>query len=153
MTKSFVLQVLKIFGHEEMLKLSQLAPVKVAQMKKAAGAELIVWDDAPEPEEHPDNSRPPKDNVLPFKRFPEATPDPRLAEARASEESQNFQSSDFMLWQRELGRENAVPDKKDAVKGYARATQMYVVKTPTVEGKEKIRFAETNGVLLNKKQA
>ena len=41
----------------------------------------------------------------------------------------------------------------DAFKGYRKSTEMYVVKTPTHEGKDKIRFASTNGVLVNKKQA
>ena len=159
MSKSFVLQALKIFGFEEMLKLSQTGQVKASLMKKAAGAELIVWDDAPEPEaDHYKEG--PKDNVLPFKKqfgspaeVSAPINDPHAPEGKASEESKNFNSTDFMLWQREISRETAAPLKKDAVKGYARSTEMYVVKTPTIEGKEKIRFAETNGILVNKKQA
>lgn len=160
MSKSYVLQALKIFGFEEMLKLSQTGQVKSVLMKKAAGAELIVWDDAPEPEGHKHQDEASKDNVLPFKKqfgpaseVSEPIADPHLPEFKPSEESANFYSSEFMLWQRELSKDNTAPLKKDAVRGYARSTEMYVVKTPTIEGKEKIRFAETNGILVNKKQA
>lgn len=159
MTKSFVLQALKIFGLEEMLKLSQTGQVKAGMLKKAAGAELIVWDDAPEvatlaPPEQPEAK------ILPFKKqfgepseISEPIADPHLAQGKPSEESANFYSSEFMLWQRELSKDNTSPLKKDAVQGYARSTEMYVVKSPTIDGKEKIRFAETNGILVNKKQA
>lgn len=159
MTKSFVLQALKIFGLEEMLKLSQTGQVKAAMLKKAAGAELIVWDDAPEPEEHIKEEKP-QATILPFKKqFSEQTevagpiPDPQLAQGKPSEESANFYSSEFMLWHRELSKDSTAPFKKDAVRGYARSTEMYVVKTPTIDGKEKIRFAGTNGILVDKKQA
>lgn len=161
MGKSFVLQALKIFGLEEMLKLSQTGQVKAGLMKKAAGAELIVWDDASEVEDRVQKVEPQKDNVLPFKKSPPPPSaeadgpiqDPHFVQGKPSEESQNFYSSDFMLWQRELGREHSAPVKKAAVSGYARSTEMYVVKTSTIEGKEKIRFADTNGILVNKKQA
>jgi hypothetical protein len=158
-SKSFVLQALKIFGLEEMLKLSQTGQVKAAMLKKAAGAELIVWDDAPETESRAPEERP-EAKVLPFKKqfaepsqISEPIPDPHLAQGKPSEESGNFYSSEFMLWQRELSKDTTTPLKKDAVQGYARATEMYVVKTPTIDGKEKIRFAGTNGILVDKKQA
>ncbi len=153
MTKSYVLQALGIFSFDQMLNLSQVAALKVP-MKKAAGAELIVWDDAPSSTPQIKASKPEAD-ILPFKKSSElSTPieDPNEL-THPSEESGNFHSSEFMLWQRELSQGHAGPTKKDAVKGYSRATEMYVVKTPTVEGKEKIRFASTNGVLVNKKQA
>jgi hypothetical protein len=34
-----------------------------------------------------------------------------------------------------------------------KSNEMYVVKTPSSDGKDKIRFAATQGVLINKKQA
>jgi hypothetical protein len=158
-TKSFVLQALKIFGLEEMLKLSQTGQVKAGMLKKAAGAELIVWDDASQVESHAQPEQA-EAKILPFKKqfgepseISEPIADPHLAKGKPSEESANFYSSEFMLWQRELSKDNTSPLKKDAVQGYARSTEMYVVKTPTIDGKEKIRFAETNGILVNKKQA
>lgn len=143
-----------------MLKLSQTGQVKTVLMKKAAGAELIVWDDAPEPEAHAPATEATEAKILPFKKqfgppaeVQEPIADPHLPEFKPSAESENFYSSEFMLWQRELSKDTTAPLKKDAVRGYARSTEMYVVKTPTIEGKEKIRFADTNGILVNKKQA
>lgn len=158
MTKSYVLQAMRVFGFDEMQRLSQLAQIKTASMKKAAGAELIVWDEEG-PEERPP-SKPvteQKDNILPFKKniLPplETSASHENELEHPSEESKNFHSGDFLLWQRELGREAPKNIKTEAAKGYARSTEMYVVKTSTIEGKEKIRFAATNGVLVNKKQA
>lgn len=154
MAKSFVLQALKIFGVEEMLKLSKTSVSKAANKKMAAGAELIVWSDAPEENDGiPEAPSKPAD-ILPFKKsISEPIPDPHQPVSEGSEEAANIYSSEFMLWQHELGKDNSTSTKKDAVKGYSRATEMYIVKTPDVEGKEKIRFASTNGVLVNKKQA
>lgn len=126
-------------------------------MKKAAGAELIVWSDAPEEEKPQQKATESTDNVLPFKKQNQFSPEPlACAEENGvsppSEESKNFYSSEFMLWQRELSKD-VTGNHKEAAQGYARSTEMYVVKTTTLEGKEKIRFAATNGVLVNKKQA
>lgn len=159
MAKSFVLRALKIFGLEEMLKLSEVLKVKSSRMKKAAGEELIVWSDEPEKPHHAPTVAQETDNVLQFKKhghieMPEPIADPNASQGIPQEDGSTFYSSEFMLWQRELSKDVGAPLlKKEAVKGYSRATEMYVVKTPTIEGKEKIRFASTNGVLVNKKQA
>ena len=44
---NFVLRALNLYGLEEILKLSKAMIVKQVPLKKAAGEELIVWDDAP----------------------------------------------------------------------------------------------------------
>lgn len=157
MSKSFVIRALKIFSLDEMLKLAEIVKVKSPQMKMAAGAELIVWSDEPDLME--ETANPPVDNVLPFKQqnisqdIPEPIPDPHAKPGVPIDEGSTFYSSEFLLWQRELTKDSSAPTKKEAAKGYSRAIEMYVVKTPTIEGKEKIRFASTNGVLVNKKQA
>lgn len=160
MTKSFVLKAMRIFGLEEMLKLAESVRAQPVPLKKAAGEELIVWNDAPDKEPRTKNQKPHKDNILPFKR-PEQLEDQWAPAAEAAETkpnseetSSNFSSTEFLLWQRELSKDSGAPlVKKEAVKGYSKATEMYVVKTPLADGKEKIRFASTNGVLVNKKQA
>ncbi len=131
--------------------------VKSTRLKKAAGEELIVWSDEPEKPQTTHQTHD-EDNVLQFKKQPtqerpEPIKDPNEPQGIPAEDGSTFYSSEFLLWQRELTKESGAPTKKEAVKGYSRATEMYVVKTPTVEGKEKIRFASTNGVLVNKKQA
>ncbi len=159
MAKSFVLRALRVFSLEEMLNLAEARRVKTSLMKKAAGEELVVWDDVPETTTKVKAATPEtSDNVLPFQKKTaikdvEPLPDPALKDSPEGETS-TLLSSEFILWQRELTKDSGAPhSKKDAVKGYSKATEMYVVKTPDVEGKEKIRFASTNGVLVNKKQA
>lgn len=150
---SFVLRALKILGLEEIQKLSEVLHVRESAHKKAAGGELIVWDDAPQ--------------VAPVKKetaeakvlsFPKKTihdmaklPDP---ETSTPEEAPSMLHSDLVLWQREITRQtDDNVHRLDAFKGYKKSTEMYVVKEASVDGKDKIRFASTNGVLVNKKQA
>lgn len=161
MAKSYVLKALRIFGLEEMLKLSKSALVKPALMKRAAGEDLIVWNDASEDEAQAKPSEDKLAVVLPFKKqlsdfskISEPLSDPNQSKEAAPEASSPIYSSEFMLWNKELNKESTVPVlKKEAVREYARSAEMYVVKTATVEGKDKIRFASTNGVLVDKKQA
>lgn len=154
---SFVLRALKILGLEEMLKLSEVLHVKQTSLKKAAGEELIVWDDAPT-ENTPRHPRE-EAKVLEFQRKKTIHELPKFQEApepKAKEEEPvpGLITSDLVLWQRELSKQTPeAASKTDAFKGYRKSTEMYVVKTSTPEGKDKIRFASTNGVLVNKKQA
>jgi len=159
--KSFVLKALKIFGLEEMLKLSQTGLSKQVSLKRAAGEDLIVWNDAVDSEPSPVQHKEIKDNVLPFKKPSsdspssfEPMPDPNLVSSEASEAESTIQTTDFMLWNRELTKDSGAAGlKRGATKEYAKSTEMYIVKTSTIDGKEKIRFASTHGVLVNKKQA
>lgn len=151
---TFVLRALKILGLEEMLKLSQVLHVKQVPLKKAAGEDLIVWDDAPtiapkKPEVEAKVLSFPKKTIQDLAPMPEENP-----EIDDDKEKPNFLTSDMVLWQREIAKNSGENvHKLDAFKGYKKSTEMYVVKTPTPEGKDKIRFASTNGVLVNKKQA
>ena len=161
MAKSTVLNALRIIGPKEILKLSQMALVKPVMLKKAAGEDLVVWDDASEPEHHkPADSDPVLAKVLPFPKpindFAQtlesmvAPNEPK----RLDEAPMNIQSTELMLWGRELGRDLSDPSiKKNGAKEYAKSADIYIVKTSALEAKEKFRFAATNGVLVNKKQA
>lgn len=155
MSKStFVLRALKILGLEEMLKLSQVLHVKQVPLKKAAGEDLIVWDDAPtiSPKKSPQEEA--KVLSFPKKTIHDLAPMPEEVPEQDDKDRPNFLTSDMVLWQREIAKTNGENvHKLDAFKGYKKSTEMYVVKTPTPEGKDKIRFASTNGVLVNKKQA
>lgn len=153
---SFVLQALKILGPEEVLKLSEVLRVKQVPLKKAAGEELIVWNDAPEVPKKKLSQKEEESNVLDFpkKSIRDLAPmEPESTENVEGEKS-TLITSDMVLWQREINRESTDNvHKLDAFKGYKKSTEMYVVKESTVDGKEHIRFASTNGVLVNKKQA
>lgn len=157
MAKStYVLRALKILGLEEMLKLSEVLHVKQVPLKKAAGEELIVWDDAPEKSQQPVQRERPEAKVLPFpkKTINDLAPMPEHPEGVQEEEVPGFIGSDLVLWQREISRQSGDNiHKLEALKGYKKSTEMYVVKSSDKEGKDKIRFASTNGVLVNKKQA
>lgn len=150
---NYVLQALSILGLEEILKLAEALKSKQS-LKKAVGEELVLWDDAPKK----DASKSQKDaDVLPFNKksiteFAEyKEPPPPKGDEK---DDPKVVTSDLLLWQREMAREHGGNvQKADAMKGYQKATQMYVVKSQTSDGKEKIRFASTNGVLVNKKQA
>jgi hypothetical protein len=154
---SFVFQALKILGLEEMLNLSEILHAKQVPLKRAAGEELISWDEPFEKSAGKKFSRHdgdakilefPKKSINDLVPLPEANPD-------ADEQNvPNLLNSELILWQREIAKSSEETDKKaNAFKGYKKASEMYVVKTPTAEGKDRIRFASTNGVLINKKQA
>jgi hypothetical protein len=161
--KSNVLKALRIFSLEEMLSLSQAANIKPVLMKKAAGEDLLAWTDAPSVavERHAKGSEERQGVVLPFKskvtdssKISESAPVVGDTEQGQGELPSSLFSTESMLWSKELSRDSSAPTlKKDAAKEYARSAEMYVVKTTTIEGKDKIRFASTNGVLVDKKQA
>lgn len=151
---SFVLHALKILGPEEVLKLSQVLRIKQVPLKKAAGEELIVWDDAPEEPKKKVIAE--ENNVLSFPKKTVHDHAPLQPEMKESEEEEGpgLITSELVLWQREMSRHNEDNvHKMDAFKGYKKSNEMYVVKESNKEGKDSIRFASTNGVLINKKQA
>lgn len=157
MAKStFVLRALKILGLPEILKLSEVLHSQQVPLKKAAGEEFIVWDDAADlpPAKAPKDQAEAK--VLPFpkKKIHDLEPLPEEPLLESSEDCEGFLSADLVLWQREVSRSSGGKNHKlEAFKGYKKTTEIYAVKTSEKEGKEKIRFASTNGVLVNKKQA
>jgi hypothetical protein len=160
--KSYVLKALKLLSLDEILKLATAVKVKSGLLKKAAGQELVSWEESSDPHEvmTEKNSPPQKSDfkapadILPFKR-PEKKEESLSEDCEGAKEHASLVSSEFILWHRELNKDAAVgpSQTKEAIKGYMKSTEMYVVKTPSSDGKDKIRFASTQGVLINKKQA
>lgn len=151
---SFVLQALRILVPEEILKLSEVLQERV-QLKKAAGQELIFWEDDLPGQNASSSGQQAEAKVLEFPRksILDLTPEVE-EEIDGEEEKSTLLSSELVLWQREIARSTGdAIHKKDAFKGYKKSTEMYVVKTSDQEGKDKIRFASTNGILVNKRQA
>jgi hypothetical protein len=136
MSNLYVLGALKIFTYDEMLTIAQSNKSRAA-LKKAAGAELVVWEDD---SASVDEAIVPEGKVLAFKRKDEGDGGEEVESA----------DTELLFWQR-----NHAPrgGSKEVVKGYKKATETFMVKTKDVEGKEKISFAATHGVLINKKQA
>jgi hypothetical protein len=165
---SFVLRALNILGLEEILKLSEVLRIKQVPLKKAAGEELVTWSETQEEVPRSEPKPPSEAKVLAFpkktiKQFEELESEQReIIEAKA-EARENLEKvpegtlvmpSDVILWQREIMKDSdGAIQKIDAMKGYQRSTQMYMVKSKNIDGKEKIRFIATNGILINKKQA
>jgi hypothetical protein len=157
----FVLQALNILGPDEILKLSEVLHAKQINTKKAAGEELLVWEHETTEDQSPSRGHandqeskvldfPVKKTIRDLDYFKETTETKPVEEAPAP----GIMTSDLLFWQRELAKHTGEGMRKaDAFKGYSKSTEMYVVKSPLNEGKEKIRFAATNGVLVNKKQA
>lgn len=166
---SLVLQALNILGLEEILKLSEVLRIKQVPLKKAAGEELVSWSETTQEElPRPKQTSPSEAKILPFpqktiKQFEELESEQEeIVEAKAVikdklEEAPagiRVMPSDVILWQREIMKDSdGAIQKIDAMKGYQRSTQMYMVKSKSIDGKEKIRFIATNGILINKKQA
>lgn len=151
---SFVLRALKILGPEEVLKLSQVLHTKQVPLKKAAGDDLIVWDDAPEAPTKNKLDGEGKVLAFPKKKIGDkehlSEDDPPPPEEMPSQ-TIHF---DLMLLQREISKttgENL--HRLNAFKGYQDAKEVFVVKEISEDGKCKTRFAIINGVLVNKKQA
>ena len=151
-----MLKALKILGLEEMLKLAEILNSKAVPLKRAAGEDLVVWSE-PEPQNPKKDSRPDA-KVLSFKTtraadLEEAQFDESKSEVK-NENQNHFVSAEMMMWQKELTKDSELNlHKREAVNGYKKSADMYVVKTTEVDGKEKIRIASTRGVLIDKKQA
>jgi hypothetical protein len=145
----FVFQALGLLGLEEILKLSEVHQTKKVALKKAAGGELISWDEPVAPA--PKKAQQEEAKVLIFPKTPQVEEE-KLEVPHPDQP--HIVPSELHLWQRELTKDSdSSIQKLDAFKGYKRSTEMYVVKSSTVDGKDKIRFASTEGILVDKKQA
>lgn len=149
----YVLRALCILGPEEILKLAHILHREEVSFKKASGDEFVFWKEGKAPAKKQESRPKTEAKILHFSRpAPQVEEKVETAE-ESSPEDGGIMSSEVILMQREISREsNSGTQKASAKSGYHKATEMYVVKS-TVEGKEKIRFASTNGVLINKKQA
>jgi len=157
LTKSnFALKALRILGLEEVLKLSEILHERQVPLKKVAGDDFVGWNDAADKKLQKRVVEPEPAKILAFPKkareletYQEEVPENSHSEIPILEEA-----NDALLWQREITRNNSQNiSKLHAFSGYKKATEMYVVKVPTAEGKDKITFAATAGVLVNKKQA
>ena len=156
MTKySPVLKAFSLLGPEEILELSEVMG-KVPVGKKVAVDILVFFEE----DEVPVMKKPKKEaKVLPFTKpklepLEAVSPAPKEGDPQENSELPSLVTGEMALFQRELGKEgDEALSRIDAKKGYSRITNVYLVKSKDLSGKEKIRFADTNGVLINKKQA
>ncbi len=157
MTKSnFALKALRILGLEEVLKLSEILHERQVPLKKVAGDDFVGWNDSVGKKTPGKVVEPEPAKILAFpKKARDLEPyQEPVAEASEVERTSGEELDDSHLWQREINRSSTqILSKMNAFHGYKKASEMYVVKTSTPEGKDKITFASTAGVLVNKKQA
>lgn len=152
--RPFVLRALNILGIEEILKLSEVLQSKQKPLKKAAGTELIVWDE--EEDVKPQKQSSSGEKILPFPK--KTVRDvPQLSEDISSEEkgkTDELIASDIVLWQREMSKHTGETFSKiEGFGEYQKSNEIQVIKTHNTAGKQEVRFVPTNGVLINKKQA
>lgn len=154
--RPFVLRALNILGIEEILMLSEVLQNKQKPLKKAAGAELIVWDQ--DVEEVVQKQVSTSEKILPFPKktiqnLPQLAEEPP-PEHEEKENTEEFITSDLMLWQREMSKQKGQTlSKIEGFSEYQRSNDVQVIKTLNTEGKHEVKFVPTNGVLINKKQA
>ncbi len=150
----YVLRALSILGPEEILKLAHVLHREEASLQRASGDDIVSWKDQKPSAPRKDNKHQTEAKILHFTK-----PTPQIEEKAVevettSSDDAHILSAEVILMQREISRESSSETHKVAAKsGYQKATEMYIVKSQTLDGKEKIRFASTNGVLVNKKQA
>lgn len=152
--KSSILKAFNLLGPSEILKISHVLGEWSPSLKKVAGDDLVVWDDA--------SSRPQKEaseaRVIPFPERKTAKEIPLEAypeEAPEGEaDSTPIYSSEAVLMSREMShrvQENMT--KLKAQKGYQTSSEILMLKSKDLSGKSKTVFASTKGVLVDKKLA
>jgi hypothetical protein len=150
----YVLRALCILGPEEILKLAHVLHREEVGFQRAAGDDIVSWKDQKPAPKKMEPKPQTEAKILHFtKPLPQVEEKPEAVESQTSDDG-HILSSEVILMQREISRESSNETHKVSAKsGYQKATEMYVVKSQSLDGKEKIRFASTNGVLVNKKQA
>jgi hypothetical protein len=149
----YVLLALQILGLEEILKLSKVLNTKKIPLKKAVGQDLIVWDE--------DDLSTKKETVqeeakiLLFSPPTEVVPlAPTSPCDTKTQQDESSTQSDLYIWHREINKQSSEKaHQKEALQGYKKTTEIYVIKTKDDSGKTQFRYASTEGVLINKKQA
>ncbi len=150
----YVLRALCILGPEEILKLAHVLNREEVSFKRASGDDVVVWKQEKVSAKKQESQPRTEAKVLQFNRPSPAIEDKANKQEDETDSESQIMSSEVILIQREIARETSAEGHKASAKsGYSRANEMYVVKSHSLDGKEKIRFASTNGVLINKKQA
>jgi hypothetical protein len=144
---TFVLRALKLLVPEEILKLSEILYEKHHHLKKVAGDDIVVSDNAvvlPQKEA----------KILKFSKNSKESGRQESQQSSGTSSEEAMDSSDLLLWQRDLAKQSGESlQKSEALRRYKASTDMYVIKETAPEGKDKHRFPATNGVLIDKKQA
>ena len=142
---SSVLKILRLMSQDDVRQMTASHQVqKAVNLPMAAGAEGISQWETPR-QEKPRVG--PENNVL---SFPRRGPDPESP--RVPEESQEASSEVELHMHRDMFK---IRDEqllqKEGVKLYKQSTEVHMYRASKEKG-SKLKFAHTNGVLINKKQ-
>ncbi len=148
------MRALCILGPEEILKLAHVLHREEVSFQRASGDDIVSWkDQKPTPRKKETKSQT-EAKILHFTKPAPQMEEKPVDDGEATGDDAQILSAEVILMQREISRETSSERHKvSARSGYQKASEMYVVKSQSLDGKEKIRFASTNGVLVNKKQA
>lgn len=150
--KSSILKAFNLLGPSEILKIAHVLAEWSPALKKVAGDDLVVWDDA--------SSHPPQKEteakVIPFpeRKGREASPEPLQETITGEADSTPIYSTESVLMSREMShRAQENMTKLTAKKGYQSSSEILMLKSKDLSGKSKTVFASTKGVLVDKKLA
>jgi hypothetical protein len=153
--RSSILKAFNLLGPAEILKIAHVLVEWTPSLKKVAGDDLVVWDDA---SVHPQKESA-EAKVIPFPErkteSKETQLEPLHHENPASEEeSIPIYSSESLLMSREMShRTQENMTKLKAKKGYQSSSEILMLKSKDLSGKSKTVFAPTKGILVDKKLA
>lgn len=148
----FVLRALQILGLEEVLKLSEVLHSKKIPLKKVVGQDLVVWDEG----ESGPKKAPVQEEAKVLLFTPPSPPleSPSEVNETNSQDDPAATQSDLYIWHQEMNKQcSEKAYQQEAMRGYKKTTEIYVIKTKDESGKTQLRYASTEGVLINKKQA
>ncbi len=151
--KSSILKAFNLLGPSEILKIAHVLGEWSPSLKKVAGDDLVVWDDA--------SAHPPKEKtaeIIPFPEKKEAREIPleplHQETPQGESEKSHIYSSESLLMSREMShRAQENMTKLTARKGYQGSSEILMLKSKDLSGKSKTVFASTKGILVDKKLA
>ena len=150
--KSSILKAFNLLGPSEILKIAQVLGEWTPALKKVAGDDLVVWDDA---SSHPQRNEP-EAKVIPFpdKKSREISLEPLQETVTGESDTTPIYSTESVLMSREMShRAQENMTKLTAKKGYQSSSEILMLKSKDLSGKSKTVFASTKGVLVDKKLA
>ncbi len=142
---SSVLKILRLMSQDDVRQMTGSQYIqKAVNLPMAAGAEgFSQWDNPPQEKPRPES----KNNVLSFPKRevdPESHPAPEEAQEASPEVELHLHRDMFKIRDEHLLQ-------KEGVKLYKQSAEVHMYRASKEKG-SKLKFAHTNGVLINKKQ-
>jgi len=148
--KSFVLKALYIYDLDDVLQLCSILLEKKVPLNRAVGDGFETMGSNMGTRSAKKTTK--ADNIASLKLV-DLDARKKEKEEQERKEFDTKLNSELLLWQREASKAPGDSIKRvDAANGYKQSSQLYVVKQETSDGKNKLKFASTRGVLVDKKQ-